>query len=117
MDAWNDLSPERPVGFSEGYIPRELIKRYGAEDLGLDGDDLEFFVQVIRRTDIGYLSGDAPTSSDSKVREVVSVNDAAGVKGLLSRLAAPRGTGDRFNKRLTRANARKRHRPDNNNPS
>lgn len=94
--AWNDLSTERPIGFGEGPIPHSKIADYGSHYIGLEGDHLEFFITVIRKVD-GGLSSSA-TTADGKMREVVSMTDVAGVKGLLARLAAPKGKGDRFRK-------------------
>lgn len=82
----------------EGYIPRATIKEYGADEFGLSGDELEFFISVIRKLDISHLSGAAPSRSDGKMRDEVNIKDAAGVRGLLSRLAAAPGDGDRFRK-------------------
>jgi hypothetical protein len=107
------------VGFAEGYIPRAIIRAFGAEDFGLSGDGLEFFVNVMRRVDSGYLSNENGVSkSDPNVREQLSVNNVIGVKNLLGRLGdAAKGAGkDRYSKPGKR-NARKRHRPDNNNPA
>jgi hypothetical protein len=94
---------------AEGYIPRSKIKAYAIDELGLDGDDLEFFISIIRRVDNGYLSNENGfTKSDSNVREEVGIGNVSGVKRLLARLgAAAKSAGhDRFRKK----NARKRHR-------
>lgn len=104
---------------AEGYIPRSKIRAYGIEELALDGDDLEFFISVIRRLDSGYLSNEAGVSrSDPHIREEVSISNVAGVKNLLARLgaAAMQLGKDRF-KKSGKANARKRHRPDDHDPS
>jgi hypothetical protein len=103
---------------AEGPIPRSKIKDYGTDDLGLIGDELEFFVSVMRRVDGGYLSNENEVSKsdpNSKIREEVSVHNTAGVKNLLARLgAAAAGAGkDRFTKR-GKTNARKRHLQTNN---
>ena len=114
LAAWYDLSTERPVGMAEGFIPRSKIRAYGIDELGLDGDDLEFFIGVMRRIDNGYLSNEAGvTQSDPNVRDEVSVSNVAGVKKLLARLGAAGGGKDRFRK-PGKTNARKRHRPDRN---
>lgn len=112
MVAWNDLSTERPIGMVEGYLPRSKIKQYGIEDLGLEGDQLEFFISVISKTDTGYLTASSAIRSDNKVRDVVSKNDVSGIKALLSRLAAPPGGGDRFTKRKPGLIKYARKRPD-----
>lgn len=102
----------------EGVIPRSKIKQYGVEELGLDDDHLDFFISVIRKVDHGYLTVSSASRSDNKVRDVVNKNDVAGVKGLLSRLGASPGGGDRFVKRVgITKHARKRHRPDDHHPS
>jgi hypothetical protein len=118
LSAWYDLSTERPIGMAEGYIPQSKIKSYGADDLALKGDDLEFFISVIRRVDNGYLSNETGVNkSDPHVREEVSISNVSGVKNLLARLGAAAVSGkDRFTK-SRKTNARKRHRPDNNNPA
>jgi hypothetical protein len=102
---------------AEGCIPVSKIKGYGVDDLGLDGDDLEFFISVIRRVDYGYLSNESGvTKSDPHVRDEVSIRNVSGVKGLLARLgAAAKNNVDRFRK--SGKNARKRHRPNHNDPS
>jgi hypothetical protein len=100
MDAWSELSTERPVGMGEGYIPRSKIKQYGVEELGLDGDALEFFISVIRKTDDGYLSeSGGGGKADPKMIDEVHIGDTAGVKNLLRRLSAPKSTKDRFTKK------------------
>lgn len=95
------------MGFAEGPIHRSQIKTYGQDEFGLSGDELEFFVTVLSKTDAGYLSPTVPSRTDGKVIDVVDKNDVAGVKGLLARLAAPSGAGDRFRKRSGRQRARK----------
>jgi hypothetical protein len=84
---------------AEGYIPRSKVKQYGIDDLGLSGDQLDFFIRVIRRADDLYLSSKSSESSDPKMLDEVSVKDGAGMRSLLHRLAAPKGGGDRFVKR------------------
>jgi hypothetical protein len=121
LSAWYDLSTERPIGMAEGPIPRSKIKDYGTDDLGLIGDELELFVSIMCRVDGGYLSNENEVNKsdpNSHIREEVSINNAAGVKNILSRLgAAAAGAGkDRFRK-SGKPHARKRHRPDNNNPA
>jgi hypothetical protein len=120
LAAWYDLSTERPIGMAEGYIPLSKMKAYGVEDLGLSGDNLDFFISVMRRVDGGYLSNENGVSkNDPHVREEVSINNVAGVKNLLARLgaaAAKTGGKDRYRKSGKR-NARKRHRPDHNDPA
>jgi hypothetical protein len=103
---------------AEGCIPLSKIKNYGTEELALLGDDLEFFISVMRRVDSGYLSNEnGVNKSDPHLREEVSISNAAGVKNLLTRLGAAAVSGkDRFTK-SRKTNARKRHRPDNNNPA
>jgi hypothetical protein len=100
---------------AEGYIPRSKIRSYGLDELGLDGDDLDFFISVMRRIDNGYLSNEAGVNqSDPNVRDEVSASNVSGVRKLLARLGAAASAGkDRFRK-SGKANARKRHRPDSN---
>jgi hypothetical protein len=100
---------------AEGYIPRSKIRSYGIDELGLDDDDLDFFISVMRRIDNGYLSNEAGvSSSDPNVFDEVSASNVSGVRKLLARLGAAAKDGkDRFRK-SGKAHARKRHRPDNN---
>ncbi|WLA80280.1 hypothetical protein [Bradyrhizobium elkanii] len=84
---------------AEGYIPRSKVKQYGIDDLGLFGDQLDFFMRVIRRADDMYLSSKSAKSSDPKMLDEVSVKDGAGMRSLLHRLAAPKNIKDRFVKR------------------
>lgn len=95
-----------------GSIPQSKIRAYGIDEIGLEGDDLDFFISIIRRVDNAYLSNEAGiTKSDPHVRDEVSINNVAGVKSLLARLgaAASKDGKDRF-KKSSKANARKRHR-------
>ena len=57
---------------AEGYIPYSKIKNYGEEDLELIGDELEFFVAVIRRVDADYISdSNKKPSQDASPKDVI----------------------------------------------
>lgn len=49
--AWDDLSTERPVGFSVGAIPVRAIVWWCRDYQGLDRDVTEIVVHVIRTLD------------------------------------------------------------------
>jgi hypothetical protein len=81
LRAWYDLVPERPIiatmaSVSEGVIPRSKIKTYAQDDLGLVGEEVEFFIDVMRRVEA---KSKAPPA-ESK--------DPDPVKGIVKRLAS-----------------------------
>ncbi|MCK1670313.1 hypothetical protein [Bradyrhizobium sp. 150] len=81
---------ERPViatqaSVSEGVIPRSKIKSYAEDDLGLTGEEVEFFIAVIRQVDTK--SRAKTLTPNPELSDQVAGGDAAGVKTILDRLA------------------------------
>lgn len=90
MSAFYELSTERQMGMGLGPIPASLIRRYACDQIDLDGDDLELFYSILRRTDEAYLaivSPPAGKSTEIPTREV-PVHDGEGVRKLFTRLGA-----------------------------
>jgi hypothetical protein len=90
LAAWCDLATERPViatqaGVSEGVIPRSKIKSYAEDDLGLNDEEVEFFIAVIRQVDIKSRS--KTMTANPELSDQVAGGDAVGVKTILGRLA------------------------------
>lgn len=90
LAAWGDLVTERPViatmaGVGEGAIPRSKIKSYAEDDLGLIGEEVDFFIDVMRRVE--DKSRTRKMTPDPELADQVAGGDGAGVKGLLGRLA------------------------------
>jgi hypothetical protein len=70
---------------SEGVIPRSKIKSYAEDDLGLNDEEVEFFIAVIRQVDIKSRS--KTMTANPELSDQVAGGDAAGVKTILGRLA------------------------------
>lgn len=72
-----------------GPIPASKIKAYAAEELELDGEELDRFFSIIRSMDDEYLS---LTTSDSKTKSSkeieVPVSDVSGTRQLFRNLDA-----------------------------
>jgi hypothetical protein len=82
---------ERPViatmaSVSEGAIPRSKIKSYAEDDLGLVGEEVEFFIAVIRQIDTKTRA--KTLTPDPELSDQVAGGDAAGVRTILGRLAS-----------------------------
>ncbi len=90
-DAFWELSSERQIGMGLGPIPYRAVRAF-ANDHGVFGDHFDHFKMVIRLLDGEYLTRQAPKTSEKGMRDVVDVNDAAGVSKLLQRLAKPAET-------------------------
>jgi hypothetical protein len=73
---------------TEGVIPRSKIKSYAEDDLGLVGDEIEFFISVIRSIENKWSS--RSTTNDPELTEQATGGDAAGVKRIVSGLANKR---------------------------
>jgi hypothetical protein len=91
MNAWCDLSTERPViatmaSVDYGAIPRSKIKSYAEGDLGLAGEEVELFISIIRRIEAGSAQ---KMTADPRLADQVPAGDAEGVKGMVKRLARP----------------------------
>jgi DNA replication initiation complex subunit (GINS family) len=89
--AWSDLSTERPViatmaGVTNGIIPRSKIKDYAERDLGLIGEEVEFFISVIRIIE----NRPTATQPDPAMTDQVAAGDAEGVKRILADQAKKR---------------------------
>ncbi len=92
MEAFRDLSSERQIGMSIGPIPYSHVQRY-ADEMELFGDAHECFCKIISSVDADYLmmisepkAPEAMAQAD-KVRNVVTLDDKAGVIRLFKRLA------------------------------
>lgn len=70
---------------SYGTIPRSKIKAFAEDDLGLVGEEVEFFVSVIRRVETKTA---VKATSDPELSDQVPAGDAEGVKGILKRVAS-----------------------------
>jgi len=70
-----------------GPIPMLLCEQYLVERLGLDGDELDYALDLIRAVDIEYVS--LMNKVDDEKRPGIRVNpkDAQGVKDMFNRLA------------------------------
>ena len=51
IDAWSDLSTERPRGMSTGLIPWSRIRDW-AEYNGYEREETQLIIRVIRRVDV-----------------------------------------------------------------
>lgn len=90
LSAWCELVTERPVistmsGVIEGSIPRSKMKSYAKEDLGLVGEEVDFFIDVMRLVETK--SRTKKMTPNPELADHVAGGDAAGVKGILGRLA------------------------------
>lgn len=65
-----------------GTVPRSKIKSYAEDDLGLIGEEVEFFISVMRRVEN---KSNATVAPDPEMTE--QDTDAVGVKGIVKRLA------------------------------
>jgi hypothetical protein len=88
FNAWCEIATERPViatmaGVTDGVIPRSKIKAYAEDDLGLVGEEIEFFIEVIRRVE----RKSTPIQTDPALADQVPAGDTAGVKAIVKRLA------------------------------
>lgn len=84
------------AGVTDGTIPRSKIKEYAESDLGLVGEEVDFFISVMRRVE----RKSTPTmQADPELAEQVPAGDAAGVKGILRRLAPSKDDKSFRNKR------------------
>ena len=83
--AFWEITTDRPLGFGgEGRIPYTAIRSF-ANDYGITSDSFSWFLAVIREMDAEYLGMRAPTQG--QLIEEIKVTDAAGIRGLLHRLA------------------------------
>jgi hypothetical protein len=76
---------------SLGPIPRSQLRRY-ADELELVGDLHDRFCKIISLVDVGYLlmlsnSPKSPPPREEKLRNVVTLDNKAGVIRLLNRVA------------------------------
>jgi hypothetical protein len=71
------------AGVTDGVIPRSKIKAYAEDDLGLVGEEIEFFIEVIRRVE----RKSTPIQTDPALADQVPAGDTAGVKAIVKRLA------------------------------
>lgn len=65
IDAWTDLSTERPIGFAVGAIPWSRIVAW-CEFEGLDREATKIMVHVIRRLDIERAESAAADQAKNK---------------------------------------------------
>lgn len=88
---------ERPViatmaSVSYGVIPRSKIRSYAEDDLGLIGEEVDFFIAVMRRVESKSRAAVAP---DPELADQVAAGDSGGVKRIVSGLANRRAANKR----------------------
>lgn len=65
LEAWGDLSTERPIGFAVGAIPESKIWGW-CDRRGMDYESAEILVHVIRRLDNERAERQAAADADKK---------------------------------------------------
>jgi hypothetical protein len=82
-DAFFELTTERQIGMAAGPIPASIIKRYGAGEYGLEGDELDRFYRIIGRMDGEYLGYKPAAKPDPRERATAKIDDPRAMKEML----------------------------------
>lgn len=68
LDAFYDLTFDRPTGFEEGYIPLTSILAY-CEFYGLNAEETEDLIYFVRQLDIAYIKDRREKSKRERERK------------------------------------------------